>query len=118
MSPDYDTLVEAARALAAAQGIRVDQVTLTHRGKPVLLLPISPQSHQSERGGLSECVQDILEVLEAAKKPLTRTLILKSLAKAGKEWSERAVAGHLAELVKDQTLINSSEPGSPGYRLS
>ena len=118
MQPDYDEFAETVRLLAAALRIRVDQVTLSHRGKPVLLLPVTSEpAAASERGrGFSACVEDILATLEAAKEPLTRTKILRALAKQGKEWSDRAVAGHLADLVKDGTLINSTDP--PGYKVA
>jgi hypothetical protein len=66
---------------------------------------------------LSQCVLDILDVLEKAGRPMTTMRILSELDRAGKEWSHRHVAGFLAAMVKDGTLLNPTGGKPAGYRL-
>jgi hypothetical protein len=119
MLPDLGPVEDAIREWVAAAGVHVDQVVLNRRGRPVLVLPLpaSPASGDVKGAGLSACVRDILDVLEAADGPLTTTRILDALAKRGREWSQRSVAGHLAELVRDGTLENVQDGPRRGYRV-
>ena len=75
---------------------------------------------EDERGarGLSPVLLDILKVLREVKRPLTRTRILEEMGRRGMDWSDRAVAGYLARLVEDGTLINDPEARPKGYRLA
>jgi hypothetical protein len=72
--------------------------------------------HLSDGDGLSPVVLDILKVLRRVKRPLSRTRILEELAKDGHIYSERTVAGHLARLVEDGTLLNPGRPKG-GYTI-
>lgn len=120
MLPDCTIIEEAVRQWAAAAGVRVDQIALSRKGRPVLVLPITGGNGEpSEPKGktISPVVSDILTILEEADKPLTTTRILQALAKKGIEWSERAVSGHLARLVEEGTLQNCKDPERPGYSV-
>lgn len=122
MRPDYDSLAEAVREWAARAGIHIDGVHLTDGDKDVVVLPLGGTDEQpppaEERGRpISQVVVDIMEVMEATKKPLTQYGVLTALAKAGKEWSQRSVAGHLAEMVRDGVLVNPEGARPAGYRL-
>ncbi|HZT80909.1 MAG TPA: sigma-70 family RNA polymerase sigma factor [Gemmataceae bacterium] len=65
----------------------------------------------------SQCVVDILATLEEVGRPLTRTRLLVEMIRQGREWSERTVAGYLARMVEDGTLLNPDGARPPGYRL-
>ncbi len=82
------------------------------------IAPPAPTEDDGNGRRHSKCIDDILDVLTKAKKPLTTTLILSELAKAGKEWSERYVSKLLAEMVRDGTLDNPSGVRPRGYRLA
>lgn len=83
------------------------------------LAPTADAASQDERGGprISPCAMDILDVLEAAGKPLATTALLAALARAGKEWSRSHVEKHLADMVRDGTLENPESARPRGYRL-
>lgn len=77
------------------------------------------QVEERDSGGRrhSQCADDILAVLDAAKRPLTTTRLMSELSRAGKEWSQRHVARYLAEMVADGTLENDPNARPRGYRL-
>jgi hypothetical protein len=67
---------------------------------------------------ISQCVLDILATLEEVGRPLTATRLLSEMAKREREWSDRAVGGHLARMVEEGTLLNGGlGMKNAGYRL-
>lgn len=84
---------------------------------PVARIPPVGPAEPAEGGHVSQCDLDILDVIRAAGRPMTRTAILSEMTRQGKEWSERTVAGSLARMVQDGTLDNPNSGTPRGYRL-
>ena len=88
-----------------------------------LLPPPSPppvmaeQDEEPMQGRFYELMGDILEVLTAAKRPLTNLAVKAALAKAGKEWSDRWVDEMLSRMIKDGAIENPEKAKPRGYRL-
>jgi hypothetical protein len=131
----YDHLIEEVRRVAGALRLHVAYVSLMNdRHEPVLLLPLAlfpepqpgadpgepqPGADHGENGRpISQIPLDILATLRAVGKPMTTTRLLEEFAKQGLQWSDRAVKGHLAEMVKDGTLENAEDAKPRGYRLA
>jgi hypothetical protein len=124
MLPDYASLVDFVRQWVAKNGVNADGVRLTDKGENVVMLLLgstdgaADEPPVEEKGRpVSAVVVDIMEVIEAAKKPLTQYGVCAALAKAGKEWSHRTVAGYLAAMVRDGVLVNPEGSTPRGYRL-
>jgi hypothetical protein len=66
-------------------------------------------------GGRQECKKDIMEVVSAAARPLTRKEVFRALRAAGKEHGAGTVAKALADLVAAKELVNPRD--RRGYRL-
>jgi hypothetical protein len=66
-------------------------------------------------GGREQCKTDILEVVVAAGRPLTRKEVVKALRTAGKDHGAGTVAKALADLVAAKALVNARD--RQGYRL-
>ena len=113
MLPDFAPVEEALRAWAAAAGVRVDQVVLNRRGRPVLILPLTDASYADSRQSIP---LEILKVLRS-KSPLTGLLVLDELDRRGVKASKRTIDGHLADMVQDGTLLNPPGVKPQGYRL-
>lgn len=79
-------------------------------------LPAATPTHPSSRPreSNSRCPSDILDALRRAGKPLNQAKLLAEMAKAGAEWSERYMQGHLRALVRSGAVIHGAE----GYWLS
>jgi hypothetical protein len=97
MMPDYASLAQAVRRWAQQSGLKVDSLTLSHRGRPVVVLPLplgavsDAEAPGEEKGkGLSRVVLDILVVHREAGRPLTGLGILEKMAKKNLEWSKPA----------------------------
>ena len=121
-----ELFVAVERWALANYGLRAEGVAIRIRGlaEPVSLPifttapPAAPNAEdEKDHRGLSPVLLDVLAVLREATRPLSRTLILEELAKRGKLWNERTVAGYLAQLVQDGTLENIQEGKQRGYRL-
>ena len=123
-------ILAALRAWLAEQapGLVPSSLSVAFLNCPTpLTLPIGPAVNdraapactddEKDCRGLSPVLLDVLAVLREAKRPMSRTLILEALAKQGKLWNERTVAGYLSQLVQDGTLENVTEGRHRGYRL-
>lgn len=66
-------------------------------------------------GGRAECKRDVVEVVRAAGRPLTRKEVLKELRAANKSHGAGTVAKALAELARTVELVNPKD--KKGYRL-
>lgn len=66
-------------------------------------------------GGRVECKQDVVEVVRAANRPLTRKQIVKALKSAGKAHGPGTIAKALADLTAAGELVNLKD--KKGYRL-
>ena len=66
---------------------------------------------------VSPVVVDILAVIEESAKPLTQYAVCAALARKKIEWSQRTVAGYLAEMVRQGMLVNPPGVKPAGYRL-
>ncbi len=66
-------------------------------------------------GKRSDCKRDIVEVLVAAGRGMTRKEVVRRLRLAGKNYSEGTVAKALADSTASGDLINSKD--KKGYRL-
>lgn len=62
-----------------------------------------------------ECKRDVVEVIRAANRPLTRKQVLKGLKAVGKEHGAGTVAKALADLTSAGELVNPLD--KRGYRL-
>lgn len=76
-----------------------------------------PEDEGLESDYFSPCISDILEVITAANRPLTTTMIFEALEQANKKWSLRTLSYYLKMMMDNGTLENpkGSKPG--GYRL-
>ena len=124
MMPDYASLAQAVRRWAQQSGLKVDSLTLSYRGRPVVVLPLpagavsDAESPGEEKGkGLSRVVLDILVVLREAGRPLTGFGILEAMAMKNLEWSKASVESYLAAMVADGILENPPDARPRGYRL-
>jgi len=79
----------------------------------------APPADLGEQNGprFYELMGDILEVVTAARRPLTNLAVKAALAKTGKEWSDRWIDEMLARMVKDGALDNPPNARPRGYRL-
>jgi hypothetical protein len=66
-------------------------------------------------GGRKSCQQDVVGVVEAAGRPLTRKEVVKALREAGKDHGPGTVAKALADLTSAGELVNPRD--KRGYRL-
>lgn len=94
---------EAVECVVAHSGLRVSV-----RVEPYRLIPIVVP--------FTECERDIMAAIHSAGRPLTRTKIIKVLAREGKFHGESTIARALAGLVKRRHLVN--EGRQSGYRLT
>lgn len=130
-SPDNRELLAVVRAWAQTNypGCPVEYITIHLRFLPVpVQLADSPvqlvERQEAEEPETTEpdqrhsrCIDDILDVLTKAGRPLTTTLIMSALGKAKKEWSQRYVEKLLAQMVRDGTIENPEGARPRGYRL-
>ena len=81
--------------------------------------PAEPPEELVEEKGppVSPVVVDILGVIEESPKPLTQYGVCAALARKKIEWSQRTVAGYLAEMVRQGVLVNPPGVKPAGYRL-
>ncbi|MDB5308079.1 MAG: hypothetical protein JWO38_2281 [Gemmataceae bacterium] len=66
-------------------------------------------------GGRAGCKEDVVEVVRAANKPLTRKQVLKALRSAGMDHGFGTIAKALADLTAAGELVNPRD--KRGYRL-
>jgi hypothetical protein len=66
-------------------------------------------------GGRTECKADVVEVVRAAGRALTRKEIIRALKSAGKDHGPGTVAKALADLTAAGALVNPKD--KKGYRL-
>lgn len=121
-APDYAALIAELRHIAQQAGVHADSFAFTYHGQPVLVLPLNPtipaDPDAGERGRvISQIPLDIIAVLESVGRPLTTTQLLAEMNSRRMEWSQRAVSEHLAEMVRDGTLLNPEGAKPRGYRL-
>lgn len=73
------------------------------------------EADRAEGRRQSQCVDDILAVLEAAGRRLTTMGILSGLNRADKEWSQSYVSKLLAKMVEDGVIDNDPDARPRGY---
>ena len=78
-------------------------------------MPVASAERRLRKGGRVECKRDVVEVVRAANRPLTRKQVLKALKAAGKEHGAGTVAKALADLTSAGELVNPLD--KRGYRL-
>ena|SRR5829696_4249527 len=82
-----------------------------------LLMPTAgAERRRRAKGGRTECKADIVEVVRAAKGPITRKEIIRALRLAGKHHGPGTVAKALADLTAAGELVNPKD--KKGYRLA
>lgn len=64
---------------------------------------------------LTECQRDIMDVLKAATRRLTRPEIIENLEAAGKIHGERTVVDALAKLLERQMIVGPRVGSRDGY---
>jgi len=74
-----------------------------------------PAERRRPPGQRDECRADILEVVRAAGRPLTRKEVVRDLKLAGKSHGPSTVAKALADLTAAGALVNPKD--KKGYRL-
>ena len=90
---------------------------------PILIAAQPVPARERERGNRHEdeplplCVQEILQTLREAAKPLSLTLLKQEMDRRGRSYSRSTLAHYCAELVQDGTLENPEEARPRGYRL-
>lgn len=70
---------------------------------------------QKSDGGRERCREDILAVVRAAGRPLTRKEVVRALKDAGADHGAGTVAKALADLTRMKELVNLKD--KRGYRL-
>jgi hypothetical protein len=78
-------------------------------------MPTGPESRRRSGGGREGCRGDILSVVRAAARPLTRKEVVRALREAGHDHGAGTVAKALADLTSSGTLVNPKD--KKGYRL-
>jgi hypothetical protein len=80
------------------------------------LMPVAAvERRRRGNGGRASCKQDILSVIKAANRPLTRKQVVKALRGVGCEHGLGTVAKALADLTAAGELVNPMD--KRGYRL-
>jgi hypothetical protein len=78
-------------------------------------MPTVGAERRRRTGRRAECKEDVVEVVRAAGRPLTRKQVVKGLRAAGKDHGASTVAKALAELTAAGELVNRKD--MKGYRL-
>lgn len=115
MTPDYDSLIEAALVLGAALGVNISEIILNDsRGRPKVVLPVKPP--QTAPADSLDAPLAILRILRE-KQPLTGLSLFDELQRAGVRIGKSTFDRLVAKMVADGDLANPQGAKPPGYRL-
>jgi hypothetical protein len=78
-------------------------------------MPVASSERLRRAGGRAECKRDVVDVVKAANRPLTRKEVMKALKAAGKTYGTSMVEKALADLTATGQLVNPKD--KKGYRL-
>jgi len=123
-----DAVEKAARDLLRVLAVLPDPPTLRvadSEGRVACLVLVWDASHPLPTAGAERrrrgngqragCKADVVEVLQAAGRPLTRKEVVKALRSGGKDHGPSTVAKALADLTATGELVNPKD--KRGYRL-
>lgn len=79
------------------------------------MMPTGAERRRRSGGGREGCRKDVLEVVTAAVRPLTRKEVVKALREARKDHGQGTIAKALADLTAAGELVNPKD--KKGYRL-